>query len=254
MTGYQQVGALKVAPVLYNFIMDEALPGTNVDPEAFWHGFEALLTDLAPKNRDLLAVREALQIQINDWHKERKGKPIDLGEYKSFLEEIGYLAPRAGNSVIETTNVDAEIATIPGPQLVVPVMNARYALNAANARWGSLYDALYGTDAISEEGGANRGGGYNPTRGEKVIAFGRAFLDEATPLQNASHADAIGYAVKNGALIVTLKDGNETALADGASFLGYQGNAASPSAIVLKNNGLHVEISIDKDHQIGATD
>ncbi len=254
MTDYQEVGGLKVARVLYDFLTTEALPGTGVEPAAFWTGFEAYLTDLAPKNRELLAFRETLQEQLNDWHKERKGKAIEKAEYKAFLEEIGYLAPRAGDFKIDTQNVDPEIAHVPGPQLVVPVMNARYAINAANARWGSLYDALYGTDAISEEGGATRAGGYNPARGEKVIAFGRAFLDEAAPLASGSHADVTSYAIADGAFAATLKDGGTVGLAAPEALAGYQGDAATPSAVLLKHNSLHFEIAIDRTHQIGAED
>ncbi len=246
-------GALQVAKTLYDFINEEALPGTGVDQGAFWSAFENILVDLAPKNKDLLAKREALQTQIDAWHRERKGQALDQGEYQAFLKDIGYLQEEGPAFQIETANVDEELANKPGPQLVVPVMNARYALNAANARWGSLYDALYGTDAISEDGGAEKGGAYNPVRGEKVIAFGRAFLDEAAPLAGGSHKDVTAYQIKDGALVADL-GGNETALKDPAQFAGYQGDTNGPKAVLLKNNSLYAEIQINADHPIGAGD
>ncbi|MEK3808716.1 malate synthase G [Bacillus sp. FSL H8-0547] len=253
MEEYVQKGNLKVAEVLYEFIQKEALPQSGVEEEAFWKGFENIIDELTPKNRELLNVRDEIQHKINAWHREN-GKEADFETYKAFLHEIGYLEPNAPDFKIATENVDDEIASQAGPQLVVPVNNARYAINAANARWGSLYDALYGTDAISEEGGAHREGGYNPVRGEKVIAFGRNFLDETVPLADGSHRDAAEYAISDGKLLVTLSNGTKTSLADSEKLAGYQGNADSPSAVLLKNNGLHFEIQIDRSHSIGKTD
>ena len=247
-------GALQVAKTLYDFVNEEALPGTGVDQSAFWSAFESLLVDLTPKNKELLAKRDTIQAQIDAWHRERKGQALDQGEYQAFLKEIGYLQEEGPAFQIETANVDDELANKPGPQLVVPVMNARYALNAANARWGSLYDALYGTDAISDEGGAEKVGAYNPVRGNKVIAFGRAFLDEAAPLAEGSHKDATGYQVKDGALIVSLEGGAQTGLKDPAKFAGYQGDADAPKAVLLKNNSLYAEIQVNADHPIGGSD
>lgn len=249
-----KVGNLQVAKALHDFVNDEALPGTEIGQDAFWEGFEAILADLTPRNRDLLARRDDLQSRIDDWHRERRGQDFDAAAYKAFLTEIGYLVPEGDAFTIGTENVDAEIATIAGPQLVVPVMNARYALNAANARWGSLYDAFYGTDAVPEDGGADRSGGYNPVRGERVIARSREFLDRMAPLAGGSHADATGYAVDDGKLWVTLADGSKCALDDGTRFAGYRGEAATPAAILLANNGLHAEIVIDRNHPIGKDD
>jgi malate synthase len=254
MTDRITVGNLQVAKVLYDFVNDEALPGTGLDRDAFWQSANEIFADLSPKNRALLDKRDALQATIDDWHRARKGKDFDAAEYKSFLTHIGYLVPEGDGFTIDVDRVDAEISRIAGPQLVVPVMNARYALNAANARWGSLYDALYGTDAISEDGGAGRSGGYNPARGAKVIAYARAFLDEAAPLASGSHADAAGYAIADGALAVTLSDGTTTGLEDPARFAGYQGDAAAPSMVALVNNGIHFEIHVDRSHPIGKDD
>ena len=205
MTDRVAVGDIAVARSLYDFVNEEALPGTGVAPEKFWTGFDAIVRDLAPKNRALLEKRDRLQAEIDAWHRDRRGKNFDLAEYKAFLQRIGYLLPEGPDFSIATTNVDPEIADVAGPQLVVPVMNARYALNAANARWGSLYDALYGTDAIPEDGGAERGKGYNPVRGKRVIDFARGVLDEAAPLGGASWRDATGISVKDGALSVATK-------------------------------------------------
>ena len=247
-------GSLQVDKELYDFINNEALPGTDISPETFWNGLESLVDGLAPRNRELLATRDELQAQIDAWYQENRDQPIDLPEYKAMLQEIGYLVPEGDDFTVDTANVDDEISTIAGPQLVVPVTNPRYALNAANARWGSFYDALYGTDVIPEDDGAERGSGYNAVRGAKVIAFARQFLDDTTPLAQGNHAHATGYAVSDGALQVTLADGSTTGLANTAQFAGHGGDAASPSAILLRNNGLHIEIAIDRNHPVGRDD
>ncbi|NUB15152.1 malate synthase G [Azospirillum brasilense] len=254
MTERIQVGGLQVATELHRFIENEALPGTGVTPEQFWSGLDAILHDLAPRNRALLAKRDALQAQIDEWYRSRRGQPLDRAAHTEFLKEIGYLLPEGPDFAVTTENVDPEISTTAGPQLVVPVMNARYALNAANARWGSLYDALYGTDAIPDDDGAERTAGYNPKRGEKVIAFARDVLDRAAPLSDGSHADAAGYTVDNGRLVVALKDGRSTGLAEPERLVGYNGAPSAPTAILLADNGLHMEIRIDRSHPIGKTD
>ncbi|MBK4718250.1 malate synthase G [Azospirillum sp. YIM DDC1] len=254
MTERIQVGGLQVATELHRFIENEALPGTGVTPEQFWSGLDAILHDLAPRNRALLAKRDQLQAQIDEWYRSRRGQPLDRAAHTEFLKEIGYLLPEGPDFAVTTENVDPEISTTAGPQLVVPVMNARYALNAANARWGSLYDALYGTDAIPDTDGAERTAGYNPKRGEKVIAFARDVLDRAAPLSDGSHADAAGYTVDNGRLVVALKDGRSTGLAEPERLVGYTGEPSAPTAILLADNGLHMEIRIDRSHPIGKTD
>jgi malate synthase len=254
MTERITVGNLQVAKSLYSFINHEALPGSEVDTSAFWHSLDVLLADLAPKNRELLTRREDIQTQIDTWHRERKEQQFDPAAYKAFLAEIGYLVDEGDSFSVDTDKVDAEISRIAGPQLVVPVMNARYALNAANARWGSLYDALYGTDAISEEDGAKLGRGYNPIRGNKVIAYARGFLDDAAPLEGGSHADATQYTIDGGKLSVILRNGNATALRDGNHLVGYVGDPAFPSEIAFVNNAIHFEIHIDHDHPIGIGD
>lgn len=253
MTNYVKKGNLQVAQELYEFINSEALPESRLTADQFWSGFEALISDLTPKNKELLAVRDDIQNKLNTWYRENN-ENFEFEAYKSFLTEIGYLEPEVEDFEITTENVDDEIAVQAGPQLVVPVNNARYAINAANARWGSLYDALYGTDAISEEAGASREGGYNPVRGAKVIEFARNFLDQAASLQGASHKDAVSYTVADGKLQVALNNGTTTGLQDEAKFVGYQGTQENPSAILLKNNGLHFEIQIDRNHPIGSTD
>lgn len=249
-----QVGGLQVAAELHRFIETEALPGTGVTPQQFWSGLDGILHDLAPRNRALLARRDELQAKIDDWYRGRRGQPFDRAAHRAFLEEIGYLLPEGPDFTVGTADVDPEIAAIAGPQLVVPVMNARYALNAANARWGSLYDALYGTDAIPDADGAERGAAYNPRRGEKVIAFARGVLDRAAPLSDGSHRDAAGYTVEDGRLVVALKDGRSTGLSEPERLVGYRGDAAAPTAVLLVNHGLHLEIRIDRSHPIGRTD
>lgn len=253
MSNYIQVGNLRVAKVLHDFINTQVLPDTGVEQAQFWGGFDALIHDLAPKNRALLARRDELQEQINAWHKENKGN-ADFAAYKSFLEEIGYLEPKVEPFKVSTENVDDAIALQAGPQLVVPINNARYAINAANARWGSLYDALYGTDAISEEDGAEKGKGYNPVRGDKVIAYSKNVLDQAAALKDAKHADVAKYAIEGGKLVVTLSNGHVTTLEDEAKLVGYNGSAEEPTVVLLKNNDLHIEILIDREHPIGQTD
>ncbi|MEM9105749.1 MAG: malate synthase G [Pseudomonadota bacterium] len=243
---------LQIDEDLYNFITDEALPGTGVEADHFFKGFSDLVHDLSPRNRELLAERDRLQEMIDSWHRDN-GAPTDLETYKTFLRDIGYLLPEGEDFSISTDNVDPEIASIAGPQLVVPVMNARYALNAANARWGSLYDALYGTDAISEDGGAERGGSYNAERGAKVIAWARAFLNDSTPI-DGNWEDVTGLAVDNGELAITIKDGSKCGLENPGQFAGYKGDPASPSAILLKKNGLHLEIVIDPESTVGRDD
>ncbi|MFN3686378.1 malate synthase G [Salinarimonas sp.] len=250
MTNRIDAFGLKVAEPLHAFVEREALPGTGVSAQAFWQGLSALVHDLTPKNRALIEKREAIQAKIDAWHLERRGQPHDAGAYRAFLEEIGYIVPEGPDFSIDTANVDPEIAAIAGPQLVVPVTNARYALNAANARFGSLYDALYGTDALGDK---PQGTGYDPERGARVIAFAKSFLDQAAPLATARHADATGYRVESGALVVETADG-DARLADPARFAGFRGAPSAPEAVLLVNNGLHVEIVIDRAHAIGKTD
>jgi malate synthase len=248
MTDRIELAGLKVARQLGDFVSKEALLGTGVGEKAFWDAFSAIIHDLASRNRALLEKRDELQEKIDAWHRAN-GAPSDMATYKAFLKQIGYLLDEGPAFTVTTENVDPEIAVVAGPQLVVPVMNARYALNAANARWGSLYDALYGTDAVPETDGAEKGKGYNAKRGEKVIAWGRRFLDDSAPLKTGSWADASGLSVKNGAL-----DTGSAGLADPAQFAGYSGDAAKPSSILLSNNGLHIEIVVDRNHPIGGTD
>ncbi|AUG10340.1 malate synthase G [Pseudomonas sp. S09G 359] len=254
MTEHVQVGGLQVAKVLFDFVNNEAIPGTGITADQFWAGADKVIHDLAPKNKALLAKRDDFQARIDTWHQTHAGQAHDPVAYKAFLQDIGYLLPEAADFQASTQNVDDEIARMAGPQLVVPVMNARFALNASNARWGSLYDALYGTDAISEADGAEKGKGYNKVRGDKVIAFARAFLDEAAPLSAGSHADSTGYKIVDGMLIVSLKGGSNSGLRDDAQLIGFQGPAAEPIAILLKHNGLHFEIQIDASTPVGQTD
>jgi malate synthase len=254
MTERIAAGRLQVAAVLHRFIEDQVLPGSGVDREAFWRGFDALAHEMAPKNAALLAERDRLQAELDAWHRANPGPIGDMPAYRAFLKRIGYLVEPAGPVRCETANVDDELARQAGPQLVVPITNARYALNAANARWGSLYDALYGTDVIPESGGAEKGRGYNPARGQKVIEYARAVLDQAAPLAAGSHRDATAYRVESGRLVVALKNGTGSGLADAAAFVGYQGGAAAPSAVLLRHHGLHLELRIDRQHPIGRTD
>ncbi|QJQ95481.1 MULTISPECIES: malate synthase G [Halomonadaceae] len=245
---------LQVATELDRFINDQALPGTGIDAQAFWEGVDALFHDLTPKNRELLAERDRLQQELDNWHRQHQGPVHDMPAYRDLLKQIGYLVDAPQKVSATTSNVDPEVAEIAGPQLVVPVSNARYALNAANARWGSLYDALYGTDAISEADGAEKGVGYNPTRGAKVIQRAREVLDSAAPLESGSHRDAANYALRDGKLVVTLDGGSETGLKQPEKLAGYQGDLDSPKAILLTNHGLHLEIQFDRTHPIGKTD
>ncbi len=254
MTDRTSLHGLQVATTLQRFIDEQVLPGTGVESAAFWKGFDAIVTDLAPRNIALLAERERLQAELDTWHKANPGPIKDMLAYRTFLERIGYLVPQPADVKATTANVDDELALQAGPQLVVPILNARYALNAANARWGSLYDALYGTDAVPETDGCEKGPGYNAKRGAKVIAFARRVLDESTPLAQGSHADATAYRIENGALVVALQGGASTGLKDPAQFTGYQGDAAHPSSVLLQHNGLHLDIRIDRSTAIGKTD
>jgi malate synthase len=254
MTARTQVLGLQVATELYDFIQNEVLPGTGITSEGFWRGFDAIVADLAPKNAALLKERDRLQTELDKWHSANPGPICNMVAYRKFLETIGYLVPQPADVKTTTANVDAELAIQAGPQLVVPILNARYALNAANARWGSLYDALYGTDAIPETDGAEKAGAYNPLRGAKVIEFARQFLDQAAPLAIESHKDAKGYSVVGGQLTVALADGQTTGLKDPAQFVGYQGEAAAPTSLLLKHHGNHIDIVINRNTPIGHTD
>lgn len=252
MSGRIEHAGLQVDQELSNFLEQEVLPDTGISAAAFWSGLAAMVNDLAPRNRALLTKRDELQAKLDTWYKANRN--YSMADYQAYLREIGYLLPEGADFQVTTANVDNEITTLAGPQLVVPVMNARYALNAANARWGSLYDALYGTDAISEDNGAEKGKAYNPVRGAKVIVWAKNFLDEATPLQDARWEQVSGFSITNGKLTLTTTDGKATALKNPQSFAGYQGDAAAPSLILLKNNGLHIEIRCDANHVIGKTD
>jgi malate synthase len=249
------VGNLRVAQVLYDFINNEALPGTDIDPDSFWAGADKVVTDLGPQNQDLLARRDDLQAQIDKYHRQHVIEPIDPDGYKQFLTDIGYLLPEPDDFTITTAGVDDEITTTAGPQLVVPILNARFALNAANARWGSLYDALYGTDVIGEDDGAEKGTGYNTVRGDKVIAYARRFLDDAAPLASGAWDQATGLKIDEGQLLIDLGEGLSTGLAAPEQFVGYTGELGSPTwSVLLKNHGLHIEILIDPDSPVGSTD
>ena len=254
MTDRVTVGNLRVAKVLHDFVTNEALPGTEIDPDSFWAGVDKVVTDLTPKNQELLARRDDLQAQLDKYHRLRAIEPHDPEAYKVFLTEIGYLEPEPEDFTITTAGVDPEITSTAGPQLVVPVLNARFALNASNARWGSLYDALYGTDVISEEDGAEKGDSYNRVRGDKVIAYARKFLDDSTPLASGSWTEATGFTVDDGRLLITLGDGLSAGLDNAEQFAGYAGDTDDPSSLVLVNHGLHIEILIDPDSPVGSTD
>lgn len=245
---------LKVADSLYQFIEKKVLPKSGVTSKAFWKGFSQIVTDLAPKNQQLLAERDRIQVELDQWHKDHPGPITDMPAYQDFLKSIGYLVPVPKNVKVKTKNVDAEIAKLAGPQLVVPVLNARYALNAANARWGSLYDALYGTDAISEEGGAEKGSTYNPARGAKVIQYARYVLDRTVPLKKGSHIDSVKYSIQNGKLVVKLADGNRTSLVDASQFIGFTGEEKAPTSVLFCHNGLHLDLQINRNTPIGSTD
>jgi len=245
---------VRVDPRLSAFVAEEAMPGTGIVAADFWRGFAALVRELAPRNAELMRQRDDMQARIDRWHLVHAGAAFDPRAYRAFLADIGYLRPERGAFAVSTANVDAEIASLAGPQLVVPVNNARYALNAANARWGSLYDALYGTDAIAEDGGAQRSGPYNPTRGAKVVAFVRQFLDEHFPLQAGSHRDAVAYRISARGLDVQMHDGSQTPLRDSAALAGYQGTGSEPRVLLLVHHGLHVEVHVDRTHLIGRTD
>ncbi|EAU40826.1 malate synthase [Fulvimarina pelagi HTCC2506] len=251
MTEMTTVNDLKVATNLKTFIDEEALADTGIAPDQFWKSFSSLLNDLAPKNRELLEVREDMQAKIDEWHRSQRGKPIDADTYQTFLREIGYIVAEGGDFEIQTANVDPEIATVPGPQLVVPIMNARYVLNAANARWGSLYDALYGTDAMGDE---PEGKGYDRARGARVVTWAKSFLDGVAPLDRISHIDVEQYIVSDGTLIAKFGGGKTSRLKNPLAFVGYSGDSEKPSAILLRHNGLHVEIKVDAEHTIGKND
>jgi malate synthase len=258
MTERTHIHRLHVARELHDFINQQVLPGTGLDPAAWWAGFDAIVADLAPQNALLLAERDRLQTELDTWHKANPGPIRKMAAYRRFLEKIGYLVPQPTRVRATTKNVDAELANQAGPQLVVPILNARYALNAANARWGSLYDALYGTDALPETEGATRqaadGSGYNPVRGAKVIEYARHVLDRTAPLAKGSHVGSTGYAVQGGGLLVTLANGQTTGLKKPAQFVGYQGQAQAPSSVLLVHHGLHLDLRIDRGTRIGATD
>ena len=247
-------GNLDVSPELDSFLRNEVLPGLDIEPDQFWNSFETVLTEFAERNKSLLDKREDIQKQIDDWHLARKGFDHNHEEYLNFLKDIGYLLDEGNDFEITTQNVDDEIKTVAGAQLVVPVMNARFALNAANARWGSLYDALYGTDMISEEGGAERSGPYNPVRGNKVIEFSKTFLDDSVPLASGKYKDVTGFKVQDGQLTINTSDQSSSKLFDESQFIGFTGEADNPSSILLKNNNLHIEIQVDYEDSIGQDD
>jgi malate synthase len=249
-----QQGGLQVAEEIFDLVANELTPGTGVSVEHFWASFEEILNDLTPRNRELLQIRGNLQAQIDAWHTQRAGETINQAEYKAFLQEIGYLVNEGCDFQIETENVDPEIALQAGPQLVVPVMNARFALNAANARWGSLYDALYGSDVISEDDGAGKAGAYNPVRGARVIAYARGVLDQAAPLAGGSHADSTAYRIENGVLKISLSDGACVALTNPEQFVGYTGSTENPASILIRNNLLHIDIQINPGSHVGSGD
>ena len=247
-------GSLKVSQELDNFLTDELLPGLDINPDAFWESFERVLDEFGPRNKELLAKRTEIQKTIDNWHISKKGSPHNHDEYVNFLKEIGYLLEEGDDFEITTQNVDEEIALVAGAQLVVPIMNARFSLNATNARWGSLYDALYGTDMISEEEGAEKSGPYNPVRGNKVIEFSKNFLDESVPLSSGKYADVTGFKINQGSLEISTSDQSSTELKDESQFIGFTGDSDNPSSILFKNNNLHIEIEIDPEDSIGKDD
>jgi len=251
MTAYSDVGGLKVAESLYRLVSEDIIPGTGVDTAHFWSQLEQIISDLGPANKTMMDRRDELQEQIDAWHKERQGQSIDAADYQQFLRDIGYLVAEGDDFSVKVDRVDPEIATLAGPQLVVPVNNARYALNAANARWGSLYDALYGTDAISHNDGAESGSSYNPVRGSRVVAWANAFLDSAVPLANGHYESVAGFSIESGKLVAAMVNGGSIGLQDADQFAGYTGDATNPTTLVLRNNGLHLEIQIDREHVIG---
>ncbi len=254
MSARTSIHSLQVANELYRFIEDQVLPGTGIESSRFWLGFDAIVRELAPKNIALLAERDRLQREMDAWHRAHPGPIADMKAYRAHLERIGYLQPQPTAVKATTTKVDAELALQAGPQLVVPILNARYALNAANARWGSLYDALYGTDAIAEKDGAERAGTYNPIRGAKVVEYARHVLDGAAPLKSGSHIESTGYRIEGAQLVVELKSGQTTSLAEPSQFIGYQGDAAAPSSVLLRHHGLHIDVRIDRETAIGKAD
>ena len=254
MTARTACHGLQVDTILYRFIEDRVLPGTGIDSDSWWGGFAQIVHDLSPKNALLLAERDRLQSELDAWHIAHPGPVKDIPAYRKFLESIGYLLPVPKSVKVTTDHVDAELSTTAGPQLVVPILNARYVLNAANARWGSLYDALYGTDAIPEADGATRDGGYNLVRGAKVIAFARGFLDQVVPLAAGSHANVVAYTVDGNRLKAAMQDGSASGFADATKFVGYQGDASHPTSVLLKNNGLHIELRINPNSTIGKQD
>jgi len=254
MTQRTQIHRLQVADTLYRFINEQVLPGTGIGSARFWAGFDAIVADLAPRNLALLAERDRLQNELDHWHRAHPGPIRNMLAYRRFLQKIGYLVVAPGTVRASTKNVDAELATQAGPQLVVPILNARYALNAANARWGSLYDALYGTDAIAQADGAERGPGYNARRGAKVIDYARHVLDRTAPLQKGSHLHSTGYAVRAGKLVVSLQGGGTSTLKVARQFVGYQGSANDPGSVLLQHHGLHMDLRIDRTTPTGATD
>ena len=249
MTDRIQAGGLQIAKVLYDLVSKEITPGTNIDADSFWKAFEQIITRLGPKNLELLKQRESIQSRIDTWHKEHKGQPHNHAAYRQFLEEIDYLRPEGEDFSISVTKVDPEIAEVAGPQLVVPVMNARYALNAANARWGSLYDALYGTDAIPRTGDEENTDKLDPGRAAKVVDFAMNFLDESVPLADSSHSSVAQYSVRDQQLVIRLQNGTETSLAHPDKFAGYKGDKEAPNTILMCNNGLHIEVQVDREHQ-----
>ncbi len=251
MTNRVQIGNIAIAPELHAFLNDEALPGTGLSPDAFWSALDNIVHSFGPRNRELLAVRDQLQQKIDAWHKERQGQPHDQSAYEFFLNEIGYLRPEGPDFQVTTDQVDTEISSVAGPQLVVPVSNARYAINAANARWGSLYDAYYGTDAL---GDLPSGSAYDAARGTRVVAAGREFLAKHVPLDGQSYVDIISLTAKDGTLVATFNDGSTVGLADPSQFTGLVGSPEQPRSILLRNNGLHIEIQIDRSHTIGSSD